>query len=95
MRANRPGGHIKSGRWQGGDSAVAGLSRLDVTAKQVWPIRRGGEGQQAGRTSAVRANRPGGHIKSGRWQGGDSAVAGQVEEKEEKSRLYTFICCER
>ena len=40
----------------------------------------------------MRANRPGGHIKSGRWQGGDSAVAEQVEEKEvEESRLHTFI----
>ena len=72
------------------------VSRLDVAARQVWPTRRGSEGQQAGRTSAVRANRPGGHIKSGRWQGGDSAVAEQVEEKEvEESRLYTFILCER
>ena len=66
------------------------MSRLDVTARQVWLTRRGGEGQQAGRASAVRANRP--VIKSGRWQGGDSAVAEQVEEKEvEESRLHTFI----
>ena len=73
--------------------SILSLSRLDVTARQVWPTRRGGEGQQAGRTSAVRANRPGGHIKSGRWQGGIQR-GGRASRRERgggKSVTYFYL----